>query len=71
MAIGIDFGTTNSVLAYTSPQGVTVQSHQLKEKTTSNFSSVIFFPEEISRGMPFSYVGPEAMDAYFEHEACG
>lgn len=70
MAIGIDFGTTNTVVAYAGATGVTVQKFQSQNNLVTNFNSVIFFPEDVSMG-DIAVAGPAAMEAYFNHDACG
>jgi hypothetical chaperone protein len=70
MAIGIDFGTTNTVVAYADATGVVVQRFQSQDTLVTNFNSVIFFPEDDSIGGG-AVVGPAAMEAYFNHDACG
>ncbi len=69
MSVGIDFGTTNSVVVVSPDEGdVAVARHE--EGCSSNFRSVLFFLKGKSNfAPPVVKAGPEAMAAYLEQRS--
>ncbi len=65
MAIGIDIGTTNSVLALASGGQVRLAEFQFQGDVVSTFRSVLYIPEsEEGQRNPRILTGPEALEAY-------
>lgn len=73
LGIGIDFGTTNSALAWSDPSGSGVARFTLLGQPVSTFRSIVYFEEECrwERGRPIAAVGPEAIEGYIEHDGEG
>jgi hypothetical chaperone protein len=68
MSVGIDFGTTNSVVAITSPDGELAVAQHEPGKASGNFRSILCFVPGSSRiGGPQIRTGPDAMAAYLEY----
>lgn len=65
--LGIDFGTTNSALAWTEGEGPpSVATFRLHGEVTRTFRSLLYFEadREWVRGRPQAWVGPEAIEHY-------
>ena len=74
MFIGLDFGTTNSALAFADPQGrARLAPIHHGTEYLSTFRSLLYYdPEERDRNnRPLSFAGPFAKDAYLERGAEG
>lgn len=75
VSVGIDFGTTNSALALSLPNGdIRLASFQTPEgQATHLFRSVIYFSFEKrdSWGRAQTYAGPQAIAAYLEEDGNG
>jgi len=72
--IGIDFGTTNSALAWVGTDGKSqVAQFSLAGELTRTFRSILFFPAELEwlRGIPQALVGPRAIEEYLEVDGEG
>ena len=72
--IGIDFGTTNSALAWVGADGKSeVAKFTLAGELTRTFRSILFFPSdsEWARGVPHALMGPRAIEEYLEHDGEG
>jgi hypothetical chaperone protein len=69
MSVGIDFGTTNSVLAVASAGGGVDVARHGPDRDTSNFRSILCFVKGGSApgSGPIVKTGPEAMAAYLDH----
>ena len=68
MSVGIDFGTTNSVVAIASAKGEVAVAQHEPGKNSGNFRSILCFVQG-ARGPdgPTVKAGPQAMDAYMEY----
>lgn len=69
MHVGIDFGTSNTMVAHTGSDGKThFLEYDLLGAKTSSFRSLLFFdPEEQEMGEPIAYhAGTRAIEAYLE-----
>lgn len=66
--VGIDFGTSNSVLAVASDAGVELLDFSLLGANTNSYRSLLFFdPDEQEVRLPIQfYAGVEAIEAYLE-----
>jgi len=72
--IGIDFGTTNSALAWMGADGQSqVARFTLAGELTPTFRSILFFPAETEwvRGVPQALMGPRAIEEYLEVDGEG
>jgi hypothetical chaperone protein len=69
-AIGLDFGTTNSSLAWVGPEGEPVLVHFAADGgATPTFRSVLYFERgEDGRGPLATHAGPRAIEAYLASE---
>jgi hypothetical chaperone protein len=68
MSVGIDFGTTNSVVAMASPEGEVAVVHHEPGRSSGNFRSILCFVKGETRfGGPTIKAGPDAMAAYLEY----
>jgi len=69
MSVGIDFGTTNSVLALTTKAGGTQVAQHGPERSSGNYRSILCFLKGGSAPGSRLIVkaGPEAMAAYLDH----
>jgi len=65
MSVGIDFGTTNSVVAIASPQGEVAVAQHEPGRSSGNFRSILCFVK--APGGTAVKAGPEAMAAYMEY----
>lgn len=69
MHVGIDFGTSNTMVAHSGPKGETrFLAYDLLGARTSSFRSLLFFdPEEQEMGESIAYhAGTQAIEAYLE-----
>ena len=66
--VGIDFGTSNSVLAFASDSGVRLLDFSLLGASTNSYRSLLFFdPDEQEVRLPIQfYAGVEAIEAYLD-----
>lgn len=73
LGIGIDFGTTNSALAWADGQHGGVARFSLFGAPVSTFRSIVYFEEDRprERGRPVASVGPEAIESYIENDGEG
>ena len=73
VGIGIDFGTTNSALAWSGPHGADVARFQLFSDPVRVFRSLLFFEAEREwvNFRPPAWTGPEAIEQYIETGADG
>ena len=72
--IGIDFGTTNSAIAWAGGSGqAEVAKFFLVGEPISTFRSILYFEAECAweRGRPVALVGPEAIEGYLENDGEG
>jgi hypothetical chaperone protein len=72
--VGIDFGTTNSVIAVAEPGGlVTLARFGVNGGTTENFRSVLYFEQhkEGHRRTISSFAGPKAISRYLNADQKG
>lgn len=72
--IGIDFGTTNSALAWAGPGGASeVAAFGLMGEVVRTFRSILYFEAECAweRGRPVAMVGPEAIEGYLDNDGEG
>jgi hypothetical chaperone protein len=71
LAVGLDFGTTNSAIAVA--EGDVVRLARFGADASSTFRSVLFFDAEERgpRGKPLSAAGPEAIERYLAAEGAG
>jgi hypothetical chaperone protein len=69
MCVGIDFGTTNSVLAVVDEAGRLSVARHGADRSSANFRSILCFVKEETTGRAKISVkaGPAAIDAYLEH----
>jgi hypothetical chaperone protein len=68
MSVGIDFGTTNSVLALAPPEDAVQVARHGSDKGTVNFRSILCFLKGSAPGSgPIVKAGPDAMAAYLDH----
>ncbi|WP_170937178.1 MULTISPECIES: Hsp70 family protein [Rhodomicrobium] len=69
MSVGIDFGTTNSVLAVAPGRGGIQVARHGADRSSSNFRSILCFVRGggAARAQPIVLAGPAAMEAYLEH----
>ncbi len=68
MSVGIDFGTTNSVVAMTSSDGEVAVAQHEPGRSSGNFRSILCFVKgERGYSGPKIMAGPEAMAAYLEY----
>ena len=69
MNVGIDFGTTNSVLAVATGVGATQVAQHRPDRSTGNYRSILCFLKGGSApgSGPIVRAGPEAMAAYLDH----
>jgi hypothetical chaperone protein len=68
MSVGIDFGTTNSVVAIAPAEGELAVAQHEPGKSSGNFRSVLCFVKSEARfSGPVIKAGPEAMAAYLEY----
>jgi len=65
MSVGIDFGTTNSVVAIAFPQGKVAVAQHEPGRSSGNFRSILCFVK--APGGTAVKAGPEAMAAYMEY----
>jgi hypothetical chaperone protein len=65
MSVGIDFGTTNSVLALAKGKGEVAVARHGQARESTNFRSILCFAKE--RGGVRVKAGPEAIAAYLDH----
>ncbi len=63
ITFGLDFGTTNSALAISTPKGVRTVSISNRESSERTLRSVLFFDEERN-----VFVGQRAIDEYLQYE---
>ncbi len=74
MAIGIDFGTTNSALAWVDDQGTSqVARFTLNGDLIRTFRSILYYPLECEwvRGVPQAWSGPRAIEEYLDNDGEG
>ena len=73
LGVGIDFGTTNSALAWSDGPVAGVARFPLLGASVSTFRSLVYFEEECpwERGRPVARVGPAAIEGYIEHDGEG
>jgi len=72
--IGIDFGTTNSAIAWAGESGqAEVAKFFLVGEPISTFRSILYFEAECvwERGRPVAMVGPEAIEGYLDNDGEG
>jgi hypothetical chaperone protein len=68
MSVGIDFGTTNSVVAMASEDGEVAVAQHEQGKASGNFRSILCFVKGAAGySGPVVKAGPDAMAAYLEH----
>lgn len=68
MNVGIDFGTTNSVLAVAPPAGDVRIARHGPDQASGNFRSILCVVKSAAPGsQPMLTTGPAAMAAYLEH----
>jgi hypothetical chaperone protein len=68
MSVGIDFGTTNSVVAMASADGEVAVAHHEPGRSSGNFRSILCFVKgESGFSGPKIMTGPDAMAAYLEY----
>jgi hypothetical chaperone protein len=65
MSVGIDFGTTNSVLALAKSRNEVAVARHGEARESTNFRSILCFVKE--RGAVRIKAGPEAIAAYLDH----
>lgn len=65
MSVGIDFGTTNSVLALAKNRDEVAVARHGEPRESTNFRSILCFVKE--RGAVQVKAGPEAIAAYLDH----
>jgi hypothetical chaperone protein len=65
MSVGIDFGTTNSVLALAKNRDEVAVARHGEPRESTNFRSILCFVKE--RGAVRIKAGPEAVAAYLDH----
>src|SRR5580704_3717342 len=74
-AIGFDFGTTNTSLAFQDAEGrLRLSSFASGQLTTPSFRSVLYFEQAHSTAGPkrtHAYTGPQAIDHYLRAEEKG
>lgn len=76
-AIGVDFGTTNSAIAWVPPGGgggrAEVATFTLNREPVRTFRSILYFEEECEwvRGRPEAWVGPAAIEHYLATDGEG
>ena len=73
MAVGIDFGTTNSALAVAKDGGAELATYSDGEREWTTFRSVLYFDPEgrAIGGRAATYAGPRAIRHYLEAERKG
>ena len=71
MRVGLDFGTTNSSLAYWSPPQLTLTRFANNSGETESFRSLLYFEKPAAQARLRVYAGPEAIERYLEAETKG
>jgi hypothetical chaperone protein len=73
MAVGLDFGTTNSSLALAGPNGVQVASFRYSAGVTESFRSLLYLHRisENGRSTIKSWSGPAGIDEYLRSDEKG
>src|SRR5581483_1467277 len=73
MAVGLDFGTTNSSIAFAAPNGVEVASFPSSSGLTESFRSLLYLHRirENTRSVIKSWSGPAAIDEYLSSDEKG
>ncbi len=74
MAIGIDFGTTNSALAWVDEHGASqVARFTLAGEAIKTYRSILYYPLECEwvRGVPQAWSGPRAIEEYLDNDGEG
>lgn len=74
LAIGIDFGTTNSALAIATDRKQTqLTQFELFGQAQDTFRSMLYFSfdQRGPKGQPKLFAGPQAIEAYLEEEGLG
>ena len=72
MAFGLDFGTTNSALAFVdSGSGTRLAEFVGPDGPTPTFRSLLYFDREDSESPIERYAGPAALVAYLERDVHG
>ena len=74
LAVGLDFGTTNSAIAVTTPDGLThLATFQIDGQVTTTFRSILYFfhPKDDEAGGRRVLAGPAAIPAYRDAEPRG
>ena len=68
-AIGLDFGTTNSAVAWAAPERAPVLARfASREGPLPTFRSVLYFEREDGSGPVSSHAGPAAIERYLDSE---
>ena len=71
MRVGLDFGTTNSSLAYWCPPQLTLTRFATNAGETESFRSLLYFEKPAAQARLRAYAGPEAIERYLEDETKG
>lgn len=71
MRVGLDFGTTNSSLAYWHPSELALTRFRTPTGDTESFRSLLYFEKPAAQARLRAYAGPEAIEQYLEAETKG